>query len=873
MPITLGRSAWHAVSTATVLDRHRVDAMPMSVTAKQIRCVFDRRWPAAWLALLLTVVLLCSAVAAMAKPAPSMDKQQSEASFDHHRVAQPSLVAYARPGHPWPVVRSCSRCLGASAERTPSPQRIQAITHTQNGATTLAFAYQYDTNGNRRQETRTQSAINGQAGSVQTTSYAYDRDDRLIQTTVSHQPSDTSTPDERTDWTLDAVGNRLTETVTRLPDNTTTSNKSYVYSDRDQLLMMTDTVNQLTVEYAYDANGNRTQRTVTRQGQPPETTTYTFDARDRLTGVQPNAPNTANAPTIAYQYDADGRRIERIAFPATGQNPAATLYIYNGSSLLHEATPDASASSPNTTGLRLTDTYRSSAKLDRHLAFDASGSATIRFYQLDALDTPVAMTDANGNTVTRTSFDAWGNIEQQIAGGVVQTPWQLPNYNPDQTGQAALLTNDGQLIGFTGYQKDSDTGLYYAQARWYDPVVGGFNAMDPAFGRVESPITFNTYLYANANPLFFIDLTGQASMPPEEVVMRLQAVAKAQAAFEALPPAMRFELTSGLLDRDTGRPSARRIQPDSPPGSFEKAFAQAIFRPVAESFRVVPTINLAVGATDLAVAVQRGDKRGAAVATLETALPFVAGKALGPTVEASGLAQGARSEAAALESSFSSTSRTSQTAGRTAPGTSSNVPRIEDRIAQLSAQDQATIKAVSSFQTNGVTAFEAEVFLSTTPEGKAFLRLAETSAMRNLKAGQSINASDIRKRVIGQIQSGSDIPTLRNIRSPLLKVVPTGGEVSSFTPFFTTAAELRKAIASGRRLGDYFGLPSAQNADRFGIFVIEPKGVATVFESRVAPTSELRGQFTTQGGGAQIIVPDRGQFNHAVFQEVIEDNL
>ncbi|MGE3972869.1 MAG: RHS repeat domain-containing protein, partial [Porticoccaceae bacterium] len=637
--------------------------------------------------------------------------------------------------------------------------------------------------------------------------------------------------------------------------------------------LMTDSINQLSVEYSYDQNGNRVSRTVTRQGQPPETTSYTFDARDRLTGVQPNAPNTANAPTIAYQYDADGRRIERIAFPATGQNPAATLYLYNGSSLLHEAIPDGAASSANASGLRLTDTYRTSVKLDRHLAFDASGSATIRFYQLDALDTPVAMTDSSGNTVTRTTFDAWGNIEQQIAGGVTQTPWQLPNYNPDTTGQAALLSSDGQVIGYTGYQKDSDTGLYYAGARWYDPLTGSFNGMDPAFGKTESPISFHRYLYANTNPLFFVDLTGMESMSAEEVAMQLQLLAQAQSAFDGLSPSLRFELTSGLLDLDTGRPSVKRISADSPPGSFEKAFAQAIFRPVAASFRVVPRINLAVGAIDLAVAVQRGDKRGAAVATLETALPFVAGKALGPSVEASGLAQGARSEAAALESSFSLPLRPGQTSGKIPSNVSSSAPRIEDRIAQLSPQDLAAIRAASTFQTNGVTAFEAKVFLATTPEGKAFLRLAETSAMRNLRAGQTINASDIQQRVIAQIQSGSDIPTLRNITSPLLKVVPTGGEVSSFTPFFTTAAELRKAIASGRRLGDYFGLPSTQNADRFGVFVIEPKGVATVFESRVAPTSELRGQFTTQGGGVQIIVPDRGQFNHAVFQEVIEDNL
>ncbi|MGD9584851.1 MAG: RHS repeat-associated core domain-containing protein [Lysobacterales bacterium] len=119
------------------------------------------------------------------------------------------------------------------------------------------------------------------------------------------------------------------------------------------------------------------------------------------------------------------------------------------------------------------------------------------------------MTDANGNTVTRTTFDAWGNIEQQIAGGAVQTSWQLPNYNPDQTGQAALLTNDGQLIGFTGYQKDSDTGLYYAGARWYDALTGSFNGMDPAQGNPNSPVSLHRYLYANGNPLIYIDPDGE----------------------------------------------------------------------------------------------------------------------------------------------------------------------------------------------------------------------------------------------------------------------------------------------------------------------------------------------------------------------------
>ncbi|PJA43177.1 MAG: hypothetical protein CO182_00630, partial [Lysobacterales bacterium CG_4_9_14_3_um_filter_62_6] len=92
---------------------------------------------------------------------------------------------------------------------------------------------------------------------------------------------------------------------------------------------------------------------------------------------------------------------------------------------------------------------------------------------------------------------------------ITQAPWQLPSYNPDETGQAALLSSDHQRIGFTGYQKDPATGLYYAGARWYDPLIGNFNGMDPAFGKPESPISFNKYLYANGNPLAFIDIDGR----------------------------------------------------------------------------------------------------------------------------------------------------------------------------------------------------------------------------------------------------------------------------------------------------------------------------------------------------------------------------
>ncbi len=219
------------------------------------------------------------------------------------------------------------------------------------------------------------------------------------------------------------------------------------------------------------------------------------NGRDRLIQAQPNAPNEA---IVEYQYDADDRRIARIETPRINgvpQAPITTLYVFDNSTLLHEA---------NLAGI--TDTYRRSAKLDRHIAHQTN---TVRHYQLDALDTPVAMTDATGATVNATTFDAWGNPTQQTAAGTTTVPWQVPNYNPLISGQAALLNNDNQSIGFTGYQKDSATGLYYAGARFYDPLIGGFNGMDPWSGDSSRPMTLNKYLYGLANPTRFLDPDGR----------------------------------------------------------------------------------------------------------------------------------------------------------------------------------------------------------------------------------------------------------------------------------------------------------------------------------------------------------------------------
>lgn len=74
---------------------------------------------------------------------------------------------------------------------------------------------------------------------------------------------------------------------------------------------------------------------------------------------------------------------------------------------------------------------------------------------------------------------------------------------------------------FIGYERDSETGLDFAQARYFAGAQGRFVSVDPlpASGRPGSPQTWNRYSYALNNPLRFNDSTG---LSPDNVSDDLQ---------------------------------------------------------------------------------------------------------------------------------------------------------------------------------------------------------------------------------------------------------------------------------------------------------------------------------------------------------------
>ena len=66
----------------------------------------------------------------------------------------------------------------------------------------------------------------------------------------------------------------------------------------------------------------------------------------------------------------------------------------------------------------------------------------------------------------------------------------------------------------TKYEYDSETGLYYAKARYYNPRLGRFMSADPLAGDVTDPQSLNRYAYVMNGPTALIDPAGMDNCVP-----------------------------------------------------------------------------------------------------------------------------------------------------------------------------------------------------------------------------------------------------------------------------------------------------------------------------------------------------------------------
>jgi len=178
--------------------------------------------------------------------------------------------------------------------------------------------------------------------------------------------------------------------------------------------------------------------------------TYTYDVENRIVQVDGGA-------TATYSYDGNGLRVMK----------GTTIYVRSGAQVAAEYSGGA-----------VQREYVYSP--DGILICSISGGSTT-YYQRDHLSNRL-LTDATG--------------------AAIGTSGDLP------FGDSWYNTQPSDKWKFATYERDSETGLDYAIARYYSTRLGRFMSPDPLGGAPESPQSLNRYTYSRNDPVNLVDPLG-----------------------------------------------------------------------------------------------------------------------------------------------------------------------------------------------------------------------------------------------------------------------------------------------------------------------------------------------------------------------------
>ncbi len=193
-------------------------------------------------------------------------------------------------------------------------------------------------------------------------------------------------------------------------------------------------------------------------------------------------------------YDNEGRLI---SWTAPSGTTASDQFLYDakGNRVLQRT---SSTSGGNTT---VTDTITFDGFTDTSIT---NGTAsTIKYYTLAGQ--PIAMATSSGWYYLVP--DLLGSTNVAVNGnGTVQAVQLFMPFGSARYADGTFPT----AYNFTAQRLDTQTGLLYYNARYYDPVSGTFLSSDSAQGNQQG---FSPYAYVNGNPETYVDPTGQDDAP------------------------------------------------------------------------------------------------------------------------------------------------------------------------------------------------------------------------------------------------------------------------------------------------------------------------------------------------------------------------
>lgn len=200
---------------------------------------------------------------------------------------------------------------------------------------------------------------------------------------------------------------------------------------------------------------------------------YTYNAENKIAKVD---------NVSAYIYDGEGQRVRKLV----GEN---LRFIYSISGQL------IAEFSGSTGSLQKEYIYGASGLLAtiEPTAINSNGT---RYTTPDHLGSPRVVTNAGASVISRHDYMPFGDELGTGVGG--------------RTIGMGFGVAEGLRKKFTSHERDTETGLDYMQARYYQGLQGRFTSADPllASGKPLNPQSWNRYSYVLNNPVRLLDPNG-----------------------------------------------------------------------------------------------------------------------------------------------------------------------------------------------------------------------------------------------------------------------------------------------------------------------------------------------------------------------------
>jgi RHS repeat-associated protein len=297
----------------------------------------------------------------------------------------------------------------------------------------------------------------------------------------------------------------------------------------------------LNLTYAYNAIGQATGVTDSVNGGQ-SVTTYSYDNLNRLSGA------IANNWTMAWTYDAFGNRLTQTGTAATGQPPVPNVSLTYNASTNQIATWgysfDANGNMTQMPGPSSSIDYMSYDTFDRLSGLQNSNNQSGSSYSYDAFGRRIARLLPSGSVKVyfySMRGQLLGEYDFTPSGttGIYPVSLSMPNVYfagqrvnqwTDRTGSKRkdntntnshyypygeeITGTANDTFKFAQTYRDSDSGLDYAEQRYYTSGIGRFLTVDPheTSPHTDNPQSWNRYSYGWNDP---VNQTDPSGMDPE----------------------------------------------------------------------------------------------------------------------------------------------------------------------------------------------------------------------------------------------------------------------------------------------------------------------------------------------------------------------